>query len=93
MKACDHLKRLTAWIPEESSRSRNLKAVTDVWSSQSVWLTVVDGCLGAFSMGPGSYGGWQMWCHLILPPLPRAKAEAAEYKAQAFGNRKSSQNI
>lgn len=43
---CNHLKRLIAWIPKESSRSRNLKAVTDVWSPLSVWFTVVDGCLG-----------------------------------------------
>ena len=43
---CNHLRRLIAWIPKESSRSRNLKAVIDVWSPLSVWFTVVDGCLG-----------------------------------------------
>lgn len=43
---CNHLKRLIAWIPKESSRSRNLKAVIDVWSPLSVWFTVVDACLG-----------------------------------------------
>lgn len=43
---CDHLKRLIAWIPKESSRSRNLKAVIDVWSAPSVWRTAVNRCLG-----------------------------------------------
>lgn len=41
-----HLMRLITWIPEESSRSGNLKVVTEVCSCLSVWLIVVDGCLG-----------------------------------------------
>ena len=43
---CDQLKRLIAWIPKESSRSRNLKAVIDVWRAPSVWHTAVNRCLG-----------------------------------------------
>lgn len=43
---CCYPMRLTTWIPEQSSRSGNLKVVIEVWNGLSVWLTVVDRCLG-----------------------------------------------
>lgn len=87
-----YLMRITAWIPEERPRSKNLNVVIKVWSCLSMWFTVVDGACGF------SCGVWFLWrladvVPFNIAPSPRANAEATEYKARASGNRKSSQNI
>lgn len=50
-----YLMRITAWIPEERPRSKNLNVVIKVWSCLSMWFTVVDGCLRLF-----------LWCMVLM---------------------------
>lgn len=43
---CCHPKKLTAWIPEESQRSENLKVVIEIWRCLVLVARSGNGCLG-----------------------------------------------